>query len=108
MDLDYLRGSLLAAEEIMRIPFTIVCLVLVAVPVYTQTPTQTMTVDEYEPRSTLVVPQHPLTRAKYPFIDVHTHYDTLMPRQKLDELATELDRINLKVAVDLSVALAAG
>ena len=82
------------------------CLVLVAAPGFTQTPkstsTSTMTVDEYEPRSTLVVPQHPLTRAKYPFIDVHTHYDVLMPRQRLDELVTELDQINLKVAVNLS------
>ncbi len=102
MDLDYLRGSLLAPEETMRILSTIICLMLVTVPVYTQTTIQTMTVDEYEPRSTLVVPQHPLTRAKYPFIDVHTHYDALMPRQKLDELVTELDQINLKVAVNLS------
>jgi len=102
MDLDYLRGSLLAAEETMRILFTTLCLMLVTVPAYAQTSTQTMTVDEYEPRSTLVVPQHPLTHAKYPFIDVHTHYDALMPRQTLDDLVTELERINLKVAVNLS------
>jgi hypothetical protein len=53
--------------------------VLVTVRVFGQTPvstpTPTMTVDEYEPRSTLVVPQHLVTRAKYPFIDVHTHYE---------------------------------
>src|SRR3954454_12604228 len=102
MDLDYLRGSLLAAEKTMRILFTILFLVLLAVPAHTQTPTSTMTVDEYGPRSTLVVPQHPLTHAKYPFIDVHTHYDALMPRQKLDELVAALDQINLKVAVNLS------
>ena len=75
-----------------------VCLVLVPVRAFTQT----MTVDEYEPRSTLVVPQHPVTRAKFPFIDVHTHYDALMPRSKLDALVAELDRINLRVAVNLS------
>ena len=34
---------------------------------------QTMTIEEYEPKSTLVVPQHPVKRAKYPFIDVHNH-----------------------------------
>ena len=27
----------------------------------------------YDPPSTLVVPQHPVARAKYPFIDVHNH-----------------------------------
>lgn len=101
--------SLVAAEKSMRkltVCLTTVCFVLVNLPVFAQTTSstsaQTMTVDEYEPRSGLVVPQHPLTRAKYPFIDVHTHYDVLMPRQKLDELVAELDRINLKIAVDLS------
>jgi hypothetical protein len=33
-----------------------------------------MTVDEYEPCSTLVVPQHPLTHAKYPFDSSLTEY----------------------------------
>ncbi|MBV8816827.1 MAG: hypothetical protein JO022_00645, partial [Acidobacteriaceae bacterium] len=30
-----------------------------------------MSVEEYSPRSTLVVPAHPVLRAKYPVIDVH-------------------------------------
>jgi predicted TIM-barrel fold metal-dependent hydrolase len=63
---------------------------------------QTMSVEEYEPRSTLVVPQHVVTKAKYPFIDVHTHYDATMSRERLDQLVAELDRINLRVAVNLS------
>lgn len=63
---------------------------------------QTMTVEEYEPKSTLVVSEHPVRRAKYPFVDVHTHYDATMPREKLDQLVSELDRINLRVAVNLS------
>lgn len=81
-------------------------LILVSVQALSQTPaptpTRTMTVEEYEPRSTLVVPQHPTVRAKYPFIDVHTHFDTVMPRTRLNQLVAELDRINLQVAVDLS------
>ncbi len=32
---------------------------------------QSMSIEEYDPKSTLVVPQHPVSRAKYPFIDVH-------------------------------------
>lgn len=61
-----------------------------------------MTIDEYEPRSTLVVPQHQVTKARYPFIDVHTHFDATMTRERLDQLVAELDRINLRVAVNLS------
>jgi hypothetical protein len=61
-----------------------------------------MSIEEYAPQSTLNVPQHLLTRAKYPFIDVHTHYDALMPRDKLDQLVKELDSINLRTAVNLS------
>ena len=40
------------------------------------TPVTSMTVEEYEPKSTLVVPGHEVKRAKYPFIDVHNHQDT--------------------------------
>ena len=31
------------------------------------------TIREYKPRSTLVVPQHPVPRAKFPVIDIHGH-----------------------------------
>src|ERR1044071_1221793 len=63
---------------------------------------QTMSVEEYEPKSTLVVTENKPTRAKYPFIDVHTHYDANMSRDRLDALVKELDAINLHTAVNLS------
>ncbi len=63
---------------------------------------QTMSVEEYEPKSTLVVTENKPTRAKYPFIDVHTHYDANMSRDRLDALIKELDAINLHTAVNLS------
>src|SRR5438445_11690810 len=63
---------------------------------------QTMTIEEYQPKSTLVVPQHPVTRAKYPFIDVHNHQDSLMAADKLDKLVQDMDSINLQVMVNLS------
>ena len=51
--------------------------------VLAQTPsvdtTATMSFEEYEPRSTLVVSAHPVTRAKLPFIDVHSHQNGRMP-----------------------------
>ncbi|RPI75281.1 MAG: amidohydrolase, partial [Ignavibacteriales bacterium] len=30
-------------------------------------------VEEYAPKSTLVVPENILTKSKFPFIDVHSH-----------------------------------
>ena len=61
-----------------------------------------MSIEEYSPKSTLVVTQHPVTRAKYPFIDVHNHQDSMMPPDKLDQLVKDMDSINLQVMVNLS------
>ena len=60
-----------------------------------------MDVEEYEPISTLKVPQHPLTHSKFPFIDVHNHQWT-MPVQDLDKLVVEMDSLNMGVMVNLS------
>ncbi len=60
-----------------------------------------MDVEEYEPVSSLKVPQHPLTRARYPFVDVHNH-QWLMPIQNLDKLVGEMDELNMAVMVNLS------
>ncbi len=68
-----------------------------------QTPSDTMRMDfeSYEPISTLVVPTHPLTRAKYPFIDVHNH-QWAMPKMNLETLITEMDSMNMAIMVNLS------
>ncbi|RMG17596.1 MAG: amidohydrolase [Bacteroidetes bacterium] len=63
--------------------------------------TTEMSFEEYEPVSTLVVPEHPTTRAKYPFIDVHNH-QFRMPTQDLDALTAEMDKLNMAVMVNLS------
>ncbi len=60
-----------------------------------------MDVEEYEPVSTLKVPQHILTHSKFPFIDVHNHQWT-MPVQDLDKLVVEMDSLNMGVMVNLS------
>src|SRR6185295_14808220 len=60
-----------------------------------------MDVEEYEPVSTLKVPQHLLTHSKFPFIDVHNHQWT-MPIQNLDKLVSEMDSLNMAVMVNLS------
>lgn len=60
-----------------------------------------MDVEEYEPISTLIVPEHKLTRARYPFIDVHNH-QWIMPIKSLDDLVVEMDSLNMAVMVNLS------
>jgi len=56
---------------------------------------------EYDPPSTLVVPENPVSRAKYPFVDVHNHQFS-MPDQDLSELIAEMDQLNMAVMVNLS------
>jgi len=60
-----------------------------------------MDIEEYSPVSDLVVPAHNITKAKFPFIDVHNHQFT-MPIKNLDDLVTEMDELNMKVMVNLS------
>jgi len=68
-------------------------------PIYTNA--QTLSIEEYHPPSTLVVPEHIVTRAKYPFIDVHNH-QWRMDTQNLDSLIAEMDSLNMAVMVNLS------
>jgi uncharacterized protein len=66
-------------------------------------PEPTMGFEEYEPKSTLVVPEHPVTRAKYPFIDVHSHQRAAdMTAEKAAELVAAMDGLNMAVLVNLS------
>jgi uncharacterized protein len=57
--------------------------------------------EEYDPVSTLKVPEHKLTRSKYPFIDVHNHQFG-MPKQDLKALVGEMDKLNMGILVNLS------
>src|SRR5690606_4985324 len=62
-----------------------------------------MDFEKYEPTSTLVVPQHPVTRAKFPFIDVHNH-QFRMSEMDLGTLIKEMDQLNMGVHLSLSRA----
>ena len=60
-----------------------------------------MDIEEYSPKSTLVIKETLITRAKYPFIDVHNHqFD--MPLQNLSKLVTEMDSLNMAFMINLS------
>jgi len=61
-----------------------------------------MSIEEYEPKSTLVVPQHPVTKAKFPFIDVHNHQRGSMTEDQMDKLVRDMDAINMRIMVNLS------
>ena len=62
---------------------------------------QMPTIDQYHPKSTLVVKEHKLDRAKFPFIDIHSHHWNPTP-ERVDKLVKEMDTINLQVIVNLS------
>jgi len=59
---------------------------------------------DYKPRSTLVVSQHPVPRAKYPVIDIHSHQPAPISRQQLDSVVASMDPLNLRVLVNASGA----
>ena len=55
---------------------------------------------DYRPRSTLVVPAHPVPRAKYPAIDFHGHpRDRLDSGAVLERLGVALDSLNVRLMV---------
>ena len=64
---------------------------------------QDVTVVEYEPRNTLVVPENPVTRARFPFVDIHGHQRGRgMSPEAVDRLVAEMDELNMAVMVNLS------
>lgn len=61
--------------------------------------------EDYQPISELVVPQHIIPRAKYPVVDAHNHltYPGFGPKNlDLDQMLRELDLVNVATVVNLS------
>ena len=55
---------------------------------------------DYRPRSTLVVPDHPVKKARYPAIDFHGHPQSLLgSTESLARLGAELDQLNVRVMI---------
>lgn len=63
---------------------------------------QELTIEQWEPRSTLVTEEHPVPRAKFPVIDVHSHHRGNLSGAQLDKIVGEMDALNLQVLVNLS------
>ena len=66
-----------------------------------QKPPEPLGFEEYDPVSTLKVPEHKLTRSKYPFIDVHNH-QYQMDNADLRGLIGQMDSLNMGMMVNLS------
>jgi predicted TIM-barrel fold metal-dependent hydrolase len=59
---------------------------------------------DYKPHSTLVTGQHPVPRAKYPVIDIHSHQPAPISPQQLATVVKSMDPLNLRVLVNASGA----
>ena len=79
-----------------KIIFTALSLVFIQAEVFSQS----MDFESYNPPSTLVVPENEVTKAKFPFIDVHNHQST--SNRDLSSLVSEMNDLNMKVMVNLS------
>jgi predicted TIM-barrel fold metal-dependent hydrolase len=55
---------------------------------------------EYKPRSTLVVPQHPVPRAKFPVVDIHGHPPRLSGPDPVNTVGDSMSPLNLQVMVN--------
>lgn len=75
---------------------------LLAASIPGATAAQEMGFEEYEPRSTLVVPEHPVTRARFPFVDAHNHLRGELTRARVDSIVADMDALNMAVMVNLS------
>ena len=62
-------------------------------------------IEDYQPRSELVVPQHSVPRAKFPVVDAHNHitYPHFgWDERDMSEIIRELDFLNVATVVNLS------
>jgi predicted TIM-barrel fold metal-dependent hydrolase len=60
------------------------------------------TIREYKPKSTLVAPQHPVPRAKFAVIDIHSHQSTPISNEEFARVVKGMEANNLRLLVNLS------
>lgn len=56
-------------------------------------------ITDYKPRSTLVVPQHQVPRAKFPVIDVHGHPPAFTSADAVNNVVRLMDPLNIRLMV---------
>jgi len=57
---------------------------------------------EYKPKSQLKTPEHPVPRAKFPVIDIHSHQSTPISAGEFDRVMIGMQANNLQILVNLS------
>jgi uncharacterized protein len=57
---------------------------------------------DYKPKSTLVTPEHPRPRAKYPVIDIHSHQPTPISSGDFERVVRGMEANNLRLLINLS------
>lgn len=81
-------------------------------PPHAQAPPDTpLALKDFQPKSMLRVPEHPVARAKFPVIDVHTHLSRADGTRFLatpQELLPVMDRKNVRTMVNLTGGTGAG
>jgi uncharacterized protein len=60
------------------------------------------TIRDYKPKSQLVTPAHPVPRAKFPAIDIHSHQSTPISPAEFERVMTGMEANNLQILVNLS------
>ena len=60
------------------------------------------TIREYHPKSQLVAPQHPVPRAKFPVVDIHSHQSTPISPGEFERVMAGMQANNLQILVNLS------
>jgi predicted TIM-barrel fold metal-dependent hydrolase len=60
------------------------------------------TIRDYKPKSQLVTPVHPVPRAKFPVIDIHSHQSTPISPAEFERVMTGMEANNLQILVNLS------
>jgi predicted TIM-barrel fold metal-dependent hydrolase len=59
---------------------------------------------DYKPKSTLVVAEHPVPRARFPVIDIHSHQPAPISPEQLATVVKSMDPLNLRILVNASGA----
>jgi predicted TIM-barrel fold metal-dependent hydrolase len=57
---------------------------------------------DYHPKSTLVTVEHPVPRARYPVIDIHSHQPVPISADQFARVVRSMDDLNLRIVVNLS------
>ncbi|MCC7178187.1 MAG: amidohydrolase family protein [Acidobacteria bacterium] len=61
-----------------------------------------LSIIDYKPRSTLKVAEHPVPKAKFPVIDIHSHQPTPISPEQFERVVAGMDANNLRILVNLS------